>query len=142
MCSDGMSRTDTAHAETWPAPERADSRRKRLRLIEAGRLVVAEKGLDAGAAEIAARAEVGVGTLYRRFGTREAPVKDILTDGIAEIQAVVDRALAAPKAETPYRCRQAGGGHREVDRTAHVDVMYDIALRICVGALRSTTRRR
>ncbi|MCW2649721.1 MAG: transcriptional regulator, TetR family, partial [Mycobacterium sp.] len=87
---------DTAPAETGPPHERADSRRKRLRLIEAARLVVAQKGLDAGAAEIAARAEVGVGTLYRRFGTREALVKDILLDGIAETQAAADRALAAP----------------------------------------------
>jgi AcrR family transcriptional regulator len=39
---------------------------------------------------------VGVGTLYRRFGTREALVKDILMDGIAETQAAADRALAAP----------------------------------------------
>jgi AcrR family transcriptional regulator len=91
-----MSRTDTAPTETGPPRERADSRRKRLRLIEAARLVVAEKGLDAGAAEIAARAQVGVGTLYRRFGTREALVKDILKDGIAETQAAADRALAAP----------------------------------------------
>ena len=49
--------------------------------MEAARLVVAEKGLDAGAAEIAARAEVGVGTLYRRFGTKEALVKDIVKEG-------------------------------------------------------------
>ena len=96
LYSDPMSQTDAALAETGPPHERADSRRKRLRLIEAARLVVAEKGLEAGAAEIAARAEVGVGTLYRRFGTREALVKDILVDGIAEIQAAVDRALAAP----------------------------------------------
>lgn len=74
--------------------ERADSRRKRLRLIEAARAVVAEKGLDAGAAEIAARAEVGVGTLYRRFGSLEALVEDIVLDGIAEVQAAADRSLA------------------------------------------------
>lgn len=54
--------------------------RLRLRLMEAARLVVAEKGLDAGAAEIAARAEVGVGTLYRRFGTKEALVIDIVNE--------------------------------------------------------------
>src|SRR3981189_147601 len=96
LYSDPMSQTDTALAEAGPPHEPADWRGKRLRLIEAARLVVAEKGLEAGAAEIAARAEVGVGTLYRRFGTREALVKDILMDGIAEIQAAVDRALAAP----------------------------------------------
>jgi AcrR family transcriptional regulator len=86
---------DTARAQTERPRERADSRRKRLRLIDAARLVVAEKGLNAGAAEIAARAEVGVGTLYRRFGTREALVNDILADGIAEIQAAAENALAA-----------------------------------------------
>jgi AcrR family transcriptional regulator len=37
---------------------------------------------------------VGVGTLYRRFGTREALVNDILVDGIAETQAAADGALA------------------------------------------------
>ena len=81
-----------------PPHERADSRRKRLRLVEAARQVVAEKGLEAGAAEIAARAEVGIGTLYRRFGSREALVKDILLDGIAEIQAVADQAMTVPDA--------------------------------------------
>src|ERR1700694_313564 len=51
VCSDRMSRTDTAAAESGPPHEGADSRRKRLRIIEAARLVVAEKGFDAGAAE-------------------------------------------------------------------------------------------
>ncbi|MDT7717081.1 MAG: hypothetical protein QOH09_3073 [Pseudonocardiales bacterium] len=74
--------------------ERADSRRKRLRLIDAARAVVAEKGMDAAAAEIAARAEVGIGTLYRRFGSKEALIKDVLLDGIAEIQAAADEAIA------------------------------------------------
>jgi AcrR family transcriptional regulator len=91
-----MDPQDTAPADTGPVRERADSRRKRLRLIEAARLVMAEKGLDAGVAEIAARAEVGVGTLYRRFGSREALVEDILLDGVAEIRSVLDRALSEP----------------------------------------------
>jgi hypothetical protein len=46
----------------------------------------AEKGLDARAAEITARAEVGVGTLYRRFGTKEALVIDIVKEGTADLQ--------------------------------------------------------
>jgi AcrR family transcriptional regulator len=73
----------------------SQKRRSLRRLMEAARLVVAEKGLDAGAAEIAARAEVGVGTLYRRFGTKEALVKDIVKEGTADIQAAAERALAA-----------------------------------------------
>ena len=79
-----------------PTHERADSRRKRLRLVAAAREAVAEHGLDVSAAEIAARAEVGVGTLYRRFGSKEALVQDVLIDGLAEVQAAADEALADP----------------------------------------------
>lgn len=81
-----------------PARERSDSRRKRLRLIAAAREAVAEHGLDVSAAEIATRAEVGVATLYRRFGSKEALVQDVLIDGLAEVQSAADEALADPDA--------------------------------------------
>src|SRR3981189_636172 len=55
LYSDRMSRTDAAHAETGPPHPRALWRGNRLCLTEAARLLVAEKGLDAGAAEIASR---------------------------------------------------------------------------------------
>ncbi|GAA2711636.1 TetR/AcrR family transcriptional regulator [Actinoplanes palleronii] len=73
--------------------ERADSRRKRLRLIEAARSAIAEHGLQASTTDIVERAEVGVGTLYRRFGSKEALVADVLIDGLAEIQTWADAAL-------------------------------------------------
>ncbi|MGW2091208.1 TetR/AcrR family transcriptional regulator [Promicromonospora sukumoe] len=76
--------------------ERADSRRKRLRLIEAARSAIAEHGLQASTTDITERAEVGVGTLYRRFGSKEALVADVLLDGVAEIQAWADAALDDP----------------------------------------------
>lgn len=74
--------------------ERADSRRKRLRLIEAARAAVAERGLDASTTDITERAEVGVGTLYRRFGSKEALIADVLVDGVIEIRTWADEALA------------------------------------------------
>ena len=73
--------------------ERADSRRKRLRLIDAARASIAEHGLEASTTDIAERAEVGVGTLYRRFGSKEALIVDVLLDGVAEIQSRADAAL-------------------------------------------------
>jgi AcrR family transcriptional regulator len=76
-----------------PIRERADSRRKRLRLIEAARIAVAEHGLDVSAADIAARAEVGVGTLYRRFGSKQALIVDVVVDSFNEVQAELDAAL-------------------------------------------------
>jgi len=86
-----------ADALTDEAPkERADSRRKRLRLIEAARSAIAEHGLQASTTDITERAEVGVGTLYRRFGSKEALVADVLVDGVHEIQASAVAALDAP----------------------------------------------
>jgi AcrR family transcriptional regulator len=73
--------------------ERADSRRKRLRLIEAARAAIAEHGIHASTTDITERAEVGVGTLYRRFGSKEALIADVLVDGVVEIQAWADAAL-------------------------------------------------
>jgi AcrR family transcriptional regulator len=78
--------------------ERADSRRKRLRLIEAARAAIAEHGLQASTTDITERAEVGVGTLYRRFGSKEALVADVLLDGLAEIEAWAEAALEEPDA--------------------------------------------
>lgn len=76
--------------------ERADSRRKRLRLIEAARAAIAEHGLQASTTDITERAEVGVGTLYRRFGSKEALIADVLVDGVAEIRSWADEALEDP----------------------------------------------
>jgi AcrR family transcriptional regulator len=76
--------------------ERADSRRKRLRLIEAARAAIAEHGLEASTTDITERAEVGVGTLYRRFGSKEALVADVLIDGLEEIESWADTALEDP----------------------------------------------
>jgi len=81
-----------------PSDQRADSRRNRVRLVAAARELVAEKGSDVTAADIAARAEVGVGTLYRRFGSKDALIRDILADGIDEVQAEAEGALEDPDA--------------------------------------------
>lgn len=49
---------------------RADARRNEDALLEAAKAIFAESGVDAPAREIASRAGVGVGTLYRRFPSR------------------------------------------------------------------------
>jgi AcrR family transcriptional regulator len=72
-------------------PERADSRRKRLRLIKAAVDALAEHGLEVAGDDIADRAEVGIGTLYRRFGSKEA----LIEAAVAEISARYVRELRA-----------------------------------------------
>jgi AcrR family transcriptional regulator len=53
-------------------PKRADARRNYDKLIEAARVAFTEKGADASLEDIARRADVGIGTLYRHFPTRQA----------------------------------------------------------------------
>ncbi|WP_035691051.1 TetR/AcrR family transcriptional regulator [Azospirillum halopraeferens] len=53
------------------APLRADARRNRERILAAAEDVFLERGANAALEEVAKRAGVGIGTLYRRFPTRE-----------------------------------------------------------------------
>lgn len=53
-------------------PLRADAQRNRERLLAAAEAVFLERGADASMDDVARRAGVGIGTLYRRFPTREA----------------------------------------------------------------------
>jgi AcrR family transcriptional regulator len=59
---------------------RADARRNRERILLAARDIFAEKGADPPLEEIAARAGVGIGTLYRRFPDRRALVRAVALD--------------------------------------------------------------
>jgi AcrR family transcriptional regulator len=66
-----MSRTDTPSAKQPAAPPmRADARRSHGRLLAAATVAFAENGADAPLEDIARRAGVGIGTLYRHFPTR------------------------------------------------------------------------
>lgn len=56
---------------------RADAQRNRERLVEAAKAVFADAGPDASLEEIARRAAVGIGTLYRHFPTRDAVLEAV-----------------------------------------------------------------
>jgi AcrR family transcriptional regulator len=73
--------TPTAEATQEPAPRlRQDAARNRDRIITAACEVFAEHGVEAGVEEIARRAGVGVGTLYRRFPTKDHLLRQIAED--------------------------------------------------------------
>ena len=79
-------------------PQRRDAIRNRARVVEAGRDVFAERGPDATLEEIARRAGVGIGTLYRHFPSREALVEAIYEEHIGEVVAAAEEAAAAEDA--------------------------------------------
>src|SRR3954447_3456206 len=75
-------------------PLRADAARNRARVLEAAREAFAEHGLSVGVEEIARRAGVGKGTLYRRFPTKEALGRAIFQAILGEIDRLVGGAEA------------------------------------------------
>jgi AcrR family transcriptional regulator len=75
---------------------RADAARNRAALVAVARDVFAEHGLEAPLELIAARAGVGIATLYRRFPTREKLVAAALVEKVAEYADAARQALAAP----------------------------------------------
>ena len=74
---------------------RADAARNRGRLLQAAAEAFAEQGLDVPVAEIARRAEVGPGTLFRHFPAKDDLIAAIVQERIEEIQRVADDAAAA-----------------------------------------------
>jgi AcrR family transcriptional regulator len=88
----------TARHLPEPAPRRlrADAARNRDAIVAVARDVFAEQGLEVPLEVIAARAGVGIATLYRRFPTREKLVAAALVDKVAEYADAARQALAAP----------------------------------------------
>ncbi|MCW2964011.1 MAG: TetR family transcriptional regulator [Actinomycetia bacterium] len=77
---------------------RADAQRNLVRVLDAAREVFAEQGIDAPVTDIAERAGVGVGTIFRRF-----PTKDDLLVAVVEQRTVqlIDAADAALESTDP-----------------------------------------
>ncbi|NQX25780.1 TetR/AcrR family transcriptional regulator [Microbacteriaceae bacterium VKM Ac-2854] len=75
-------------------PPRRDAARNRSALIEAGRCAFAQHGLGAALEPIAAEAGVGIATLYRHFPSRTELWEAVLAEPLAQIEALVQRALA------------------------------------------------
>jgi AcrR family transcriptional regulator len=79
---------------------RSDARRNREGLIAAAREVFGRDGTDASLDEIAQRAGVGPGTLYRHFPTRAALIEAVYRDAVEELCADAQNlAVAAPPGE-------------------------------------------
>jgi AcrR family transcriptional regulator len=72
-------------SEILQRPKRADARRNYDKLIEAARDAFAELGGSASLEEIARRADVGIGTLYRHFPTRQALVEAVYVEEVEQL---------------------------------------------------------
>lgn len=73
--------------------ERADARLNRERILEAAAEIIAEKGIAAEVKEIAERAGVGIGTIYRNFPTKDDLVAAIISDMLDGTRGVLEQAV-------------------------------------------------
>jgi AcrR family transcriptional regulator len=89
-----FSRPMPEDSESKPRKPRADSLRNRDLLLTAAKAAFADLGADAPLEEIARRAGVGIGTLYRHFPTREALIAAVYAREIAQLAASADALLA------------------------------------------------
>jgi AcrR family transcriptional regulator len=114
-------------------PLRADARRNRAAIVKAARTVFAKYGRAAQMDDVARRAKVGVGTVYRHFPTKEDLLAALAVDRFEQLSAFAreaaeiedpweavrtfiergaalhasDRALSEMLAESPLRMREA-----------------------------------
>jgi AcrR family transcriptional regulator len=79
-------------SEVIEKPLRADARRNREKVLAAARAVFSEQGVDAQMDDVARRADVGVGTVYRHFPTKEA-LLHALTEELFDVIAAHAREL-------------------------------------------------
>jgi AcrR family transcriptional regulator len=77
-------------------PLRRDAERNRQRILDAARVVFAERGLSGSHDDIAREAGVGVGTVYRRFPDKEQLIDALFEARVAEIADVARAAVEHP----------------------------------------------
>jgi AcrR family transcriptional regulator len=126
-------RSGSINAKAKPASEarkpRADGARNRLLLIEAAKRAFAEIGTAVALEEIARRAGVGIGTLYRHFPTREAMLEAVYRREVEQLSEVVPQLLE----------RSAPG--EALHKWMHLFVDYIATKRLIVPSLGPATGR-
>ena len=80
-----MSTTETPTELLIQRPKRADARRNYEKVLAAARQAFAEGGESTSLEEIARRAGVGIGTLYRNFPNRQALLDALYLDEVEEV---------------------------------------------------------
>lgn len=129
-----------------PKKMRADARRNYDKILGVAREVFAEKGADAALDEIAKRAGVGPGTLYRHFPSRADLLLAVLQEWITEVQAEGDRVAALEPEEALTEWFRKYIGYKNFWRGLHLllletpdDVQERTALTVCKDVLAAIT---
>jgi AcrR family transcriptional regulator len=117
-------------------PLRADARRNREKVMAAARAAFAERGSEAQMDDVARRAKVGVGTVYRHFPTKEALFVALLEDTFARI---AERARTTLDHDDPWEAFTAlmwdAGESLAGDRALAEAMQAELTMAPCPGQL-------
>jgi AcrR family transcriptional regulator len=91
-----MSAIPTRSAQLPQRPQRADARRNYEALLLAAREAFSEDGTEATLDDIARRAQLGIGTLYRHFPTRQHLLEAVYVDEFEAISQRADQLASLP----------------------------------------------
>jgi AcrR family transcriptional regulator len=147
-----MKTTDTAKHARKP---RADAERNRERILEVAKQVFTRRGADASMGEIARRAKIGPGTLYRHFATRDDLLATVYITEVEKLAAAQTQLsaelppiealrawllvfidyIAAKKIIAPALNAMAGGPSRVFQQTTQV--MEEAAHALATDAIAS-----
>jgi AcrR family transcriptional regulator len=147
-----MKKTDTAKRARKP---RADAERNRERILEVAKQVFTRRGADASMGEIARRAKIGPGTLYRHFATRDDLLATVYITEVEKLAAAQTQLsaelppiealrawllvfidyIAAKKIIAPALNAMAGGPSRVFQQTTQV--MEEAAHALATDAIAS-----
>ena len=93
----------TGSTTTKKRPLRRDAQANRERIVSAARAAFAAEGVQLPVEEIACRAGVGMGTLYRHFPAKEDLIDAVLEDAFAEFVSAAEQALVVEDAWDGFR---------------------------------------
>jgi AcrR family transcriptional regulator len=124
-------------------PLRADARRNREKVLTAARQVFAEEGVEAQMDDVARRADVGVGTVYRHFPTKEALLQALCD---AQFDVIAAHARTLLELDDPWEAFERAmwfGAERTAGDRAFTEIMAarPVTVESCPGKeeLRVTT---
>jgi AcrR family transcriptional regulator len=119
----GSERYDDAEPHAPDRHFRADAQRNRERVLEAANALLATRGVDVSVDEIAHRAQVGVGTLYRNFPTKQALLEALLVARIEPLVVAAREAAGAADAGEAFVGFVRHLSHEFADFKALADAM-------------------
>jgi AcrR family transcriptional regulator len=117
-------------------PLRADARRNRDKVMAAARAAFAEHGSEAQMDDVARRASVGVGTVYRHFPTKDALIVALIQDTFARVAERSRAALQHDDAWAAFTSLMWEAGERIAGDRALAEAMQaDVMGQTCPGEL-------